>query len=1136
MTSQKQKKKTFQNILFAMALLVAVIILFYLYTETNNKRIEEQNRNYARDSAWQMMDHVEDEFANARNRINTYAYFFGESLAGPEVSAEALDAMAENSLFDAFCFTDREGYTLTADGKVIDSRDREYYSAGMQGESGVFAVHKSRLNGEATVSFYTPLYYNGEVLGVFHGIYSAREYLRDILDITFFGQSAEVYLCTQDGTVLATSDGEPYVGDPLADLYSAKVIDEKMWEEAANVFRTAGECTFACTPNDRSDNVCVIRPEGSEFILLQIFPKSVTQNMIENANRAGMILEAALAVAFIIYIIILMIRAQREKRQLSRENQEMGYVIGGVMTLFSRFIMVDFEKDSYQYLAGTGPEREGFPRQGSYETFSKYLCSFMAEPGQREELEARLKKEALCAELGRDGIDLRYEYKVLRNGQAGWEHMNVICLERTGTGEVSKLLVIRQNVTELKERELRIQAEIAVANRKERQYRIAIMANSICTYEFNLTRDLIGEDIIRIMPDGAQVSLLEAVGLTAPCRASEWFSRWAQFLDEDSKKAYRDGANVEQLKRRYEQGEAEVDIEYWNVDFQAERRCVRQSFIMTREDETGDVMVMVVTKDITEQTRRQQEQTEALKEALLQAQHANNAKTTFLANMSHDIRTPMNAIIGFTTIAATHIDNQERVRDSLQKVLASSNHLLSLINDILDMSRIESGKVQIVEQECNISEIMHNLVNIIQPQVKAKQLSLFIDTFDVTNEDVVADAVKLNQVFVNLMSNAVKYTPAGGTISLRIKQKSSFHRGYGEYAFILTDTGIGMTPDFIKHIFEPFEREESTTRSGIQGTGLGMAITKNIVDMMGGTISIESEKGKGSTFTVELSLKLQDKEGKGAEIKELEGLRALVVDDDCDACASVNEMLQQIGMHSEWTTSGHEAVYRAKLAHENGNSYHTFIIDWQMVEISGIETTRKIRKAVGNDVPIIILTAYDWSDIEEEAREAGVTAFCAKPLFMSDLKNVLLAANHLVEHEEKPAEWTKSDFGGKRILLVEDNELNREIAQTILEETGFVVESAPDGTDAVDMMRRSEEGYYDAILMDVQMPVMNGYEATRTIRALPRKDAKTIPIIAMTANAMEDDKETALKSGMNAHLAKPIDVDKFITVLHQFLS
>ena len=556
---------------------------------------------------------------------------------------------------------------------------------------------------------------------------------------------------------------------------------------------------------------------------------------------------------------------------------------------------------------------------------------------------------------------------------------------------------------------------------------------------------------------------------------------------------------------------------------------------MTWDDDTDDIMVMVVVKEITESVRKQREQTQALQDALMQAQHANRAKTTFLSNMSHDIRTPMNAIIGFATIAASHIDNKEQVRDCLQKVLSSSNHLLSLINDILDMSRIESGKVQIKEQECNISELMHNLVNIIQPQVKAKQLELFIDTFEVTNEDVIADALKLNQVFINLLSNAVKYTPAGGTITFRIMQKTTFRHGYGDYIFIIKDNGVGMSRDFVDHIFEPFEREATATQSGIQGTGLGMAITKNIVEMMNGVISVESEIGKGSTFKVELGLKLQDIEKNAEQIKELDGLRALVVDDDFNVCDSVSKMLKQIGMRSEWTTSGREAAYRAKLAYEEGDSYHTYIIDWQMPETSGVETARKIRNVVGEEAPIIILTAYDWSDIEEEAREAGVTAFCAKPLFMSDLKSALLAANNMIDKEEEVAAWTLADFSGKRVLLVEDIELNREIAEVILTESGFVVETAPDGTDAVAMVKKSEEYYYDAVLMDVQMPIMDGYEATRTIRALPRKDVKDMPIIAMTANALEEDKEAALKNGMNAHIAKPLDMDIFISVLRQFL-
>ena len=522
----------------------------------------------------------------------------------------------------------------------------------------------------------------------------------------------------------------------------------------------------------------------------------------------------------------------------------------------------------------------------------------------------------------------------------------------------------------------------------------------------------------------------------------------------------------------------------------------------------------------------------------MQAQHANQAKTTFLSNMSHDIRTPMNAIIGFTTIAASHVDRTDQVRDCLQKILSSSNHLLGLINDILDMSRIESGKLQIHNQECNLPELIHNLVNIIQPQVKSKQLEMFIDTFEVANEDVIADPLKLNQIFINLMSNAIKYTPAGGTVVFRIMQQTTFKHGWGDYVFIIKDNGIGMSKEFVEHIFEPFERESTATRSGIQGAGLGMAITKSIIDMMGGEITVESEAGKGSTFTVKLSLQLQDIEKNAEQLKEMEGLRSLVVDDDFGVCDSVSKMLKSIGLRSEWTTSGREAVYRAKSANEEGDPYHTYIIDWQMPETSGIETVRRIRSVVGQDAPIIILTAYDWSDIEEEAKAAGVTAFCAKPLFMSDLKSALLAANNIGDAEQTDGDsvWTRTDYSGKRLLLVEDNELNREIAEVILEEAGFEIESAPDGTDAVAMIDRSTEGYYDAVLMDVQMPVMNGYEATKEIRAMRRKDTKNLPIIAMTANAMEEDKEAALKSGMNAHIAKPLDIELLMNVLSQFLS
>ena len=854
--------------------------------------------------------------------------------------------------------------------------------------------------------------------------------------------------------------------------------------------------------------------------------------MIRDENIVGIQLEVMLIILFVIYIITLIIRAGREKKLLESENREMGYIIQGVMTLFERFALVDLESGTYQYLAGTRAEDSSLAAAGQYEKLTEHLCSIVIDEEERGEFTRMIDRESLVQALTEQS-DVRFERHVLRNGVPEWEHMNIICLERKD-GTAVKALIIRQNITEVKEKELKIQEQMFLASRKERQYQIAIMSNSIYTFEFNLSKDLLEQDIVRTV-DGQQISMLDRMGLQVPCKASEWFACRRKLIAEESLEDYDTVVNAAYLKECFASGEAEVSVEYWGKDLDEQEICVRQSFLMTQDDRSGDIMVMVVKKEITESVRKQREQTQALQDALMQAQHANRAKTTFLSNMSHDIRTPMNAIIGFATIAVSHIDNKDQVRDCLQKVLSSSNHLLSLINDILDMSRIESGKVQIKEQECNISELMHNLVNIIQPQVKAKQLELFIDTFEIVNEDVVADALKLNQVFINLLSNAVKYTPAGGSIAFRIMQKTTFRHGYGDYIFIIKDNGIGMSQEFVEHIFEPFERESTVTQSGIQGTGLGMAITRNIVEMMGGTIQVESEVGRGSTFTVEISLKLQDIEKNAAQIKELDGLRALVVDDDFHVCDSVSKMLKQIGMRSEWTTSGREAAYRAQMAYEEGDAFHTYIIDWQMPETSGVETARKIRSVVGNDAPIIILTAYDWTDIEEEAKAAGVTAFCAKPLFMSDLKSALLAANNLVDKDEEAAAWTLADFSGKRVLLVEDIELNREIAEVILEEAGFVVESAPDGTDAVSMVEKAEEYYYDVVLMDVQMPIMNGYEATRTIRNMPRKDVKTLPIIAMTANALEEDKEAALKNGMNAHISKPLNMDIFISVLKQFV-
>ncbi len=579
------------------------------------------------------------------------------------------------------------------------------------------------------------------------------------------------------------------------------------------------------------------------------------------------------------------------------------------------------------------------------------------------------------------------------------------------------------------------------------------------------------------------------------------------------------------------------DVEYRLQTKHAGWRWFHTVGRLSRREDGSPITFVGLFMDIDDEKKmeeRLEKQTIDLQDALAAAQHANRAKTTFLNNMSHDIRTPMNAIIGFTSLAATHIDNAEQVQDYLAKITTSSNHLLSLINDVLDMSRIESGKVKIEEKETSLPEIMHDLKTIVQADISSKQLEFFIDTADVVNEHVLCDKLRLNQILLNLLSNAMKFTKPGGIVSVRILQKGNAAEGCASYDFQVKDTGIGMSKEFLEHVFEPFEREQTSTVSGIQGTGLGMAITKNIVDMMGGTISADSEVGKGSTFTVSLQFKTCSGSVRQEVIPELNGLRALVADDDFNTCSSVTKMLSTIGMRPDWTTSGKEAVLRTRLAEEQNDSYAAYIIDWLMPDMNGIEVVRRIRGIIGEETPIIILTAYDWSDIEEEARNAGVTGFCSKPIFLSELREVL--ESPFASPSSEPDEQEENcSFEGKKILLVEDNELNQEIAVEILQEAGFVLDMADDGAVAVEKMKAAEPGQYDLILMDIQMPIMDGYEATGQIRKLENPNLARIPIIAMTANAFDEDRKAALDAGMNGHIAKPIDVPKLMEVLGEIL-
>ena len=592
--------------------------------------------------------------------------------------------------------------------------------------------------------------------------------------------------------------------------------------------------------------------------------------------------------------------------------------------------------------------------------------------------------------------------------------------------------------------------------------------------------------------------------------------------------------NVEDSEKNYLEGIRVHEQREWDFEYVHQKTGEKRWFhnITMGSEVNGEKKYILVMSDRTSDWKMNQ----ALSEAVHVAETANRAKSIFLSNMSHDIRTPMNAIIGFTTLAVSNIDDKNRVQDYLGKILSSSKHLLSLINDILDMSRIESGKIHLEETEVCLSDVLHDLKTIISGQIHAKQLELYMDAMDVTNEDVYCDKLRLNQILLNLLSNAVKFTPAGGTVSVRLRQYPGKVKGSELYEFRVKDNGIGMSQEFVQKIFSPFERERTSTVSRTQGTGLGMAITKNIVDMMGGTIEVQTEQDKGTEFIVRLPFRTQPEHHHTEKIAELEGFKALVVDDDFNTCDSVTKMLVKVGMRSEWTVSGKEAVLRARQSMELGDAFHAYIIDWRLPDMNGIEVTRQIR-SLDDNTPIIILTAYDWSDIEVEARAAGVTTFCAKPLFMSDIRETLMAAigQKQARAEDKILSEADLDFRGRRILLVEDNELNSEIAVEILKEYGFLVDTAENGAEAVEKIKNSTPEDYDLVLMDVQMPVMNGYEATKQIRALDDPALAKITILAMTANAFDEDRKRALECGMNGFLSKPIVIEELICALQNNL-
>lgn len=559
--------------------------------------------------------------------------------------------------------------------------------------------------------------------------------------------------------------------------------------------------------------------------------------------------------------------------------------------------------------------------------------------------------------------------------------------------------------------------------------------------------------------------------------------------------------------------------------------------------------VLLSVQDVTDVKEREIANRNALEDAFREAERASRAKTDFLNSMSHDIRTPMNSIMGLTAIASMYLDDPERVKDCLTKITTSSRHLLGLINEVLDMAKIESGNLGLSEEDFDLPETVESLMSIMTPQINDKKLNLKVEIADIQHEHVVGDPMRLQQVFVNIMGNSVKFTPEGGTVSLRIKELPSRVKGSGCYEFTFSDTGCGMSEEFVQKVFEPFTRANDSRVTKVEGTGLGMSIVRSVVNLMNGTIDVKSKLGEGTTFTVTVYMKLRD--GDDQDLTPLEGLRVLVADDEQTAAESACEVLKSIGMEPDYVLSGDDAVDAVRRSVENDRSYVAVILDWKMPGKSGIEAAREIREIVSDDMPIIILSAYDWTAVEQEARSVGVDAFIAKPLFKSRLVHVMKGLLASDEEEGEPASeyevLQQSDFSGHRVLLTEDNSIAAAIAMDIMGMTGLEVDHAENGRIAVEKLLDAEPGHYDLVFMDIQMPVMNGYEAAKAIRATAegqgpdgeaidaRADLGEIPIVALTADAFADDVARARAAGMNAHMSKPMEIELLVKTLKEWL-
>ncbi len=987
MTNENTKGIARNRIIAAIAAVVVVVVALLLFMAANTNRINEQNARYLEGSTEQTARRINDLLSTSLGIIESAATVYENNIIVDDLDPAEVAANIDMASFDYTFFINREGEAYRNDGLVENVVDREYFILGMQGESGICAYASAAFDEQNIMAFFAPVIHNGEIIGVMSGAYR-EDTLSGYMNTAFFGVETTTFLCSPDGDIVARSIESDNEYDNVFTLIEDSRDTSIGIDELKSDFEEGIPASFVYKTNDGGGSTYVTKLADFDWMLMRSFPEVITNEMLENANIAGIILVVGVLVAAGIVVIVLLVQSKRRQNILLLERQEATRIIDASTNLFHSLLEVNLKNNSYQYLKAENDLRD-LSSNGSFDSLRRAL-SDSATGEYTEVILKALDPDTIRNELKNGNPYYQFEYHISSPTKANpdrelWMQVAVLALVRNNHGDPENILITVQDVTDVKEREA------------------------------------------------------------------------AQRL--------------------------------------------------------------------------------ALQEAYRAAEYASQAKSDFLNSMSHDIRTPMNSIIGMTAIASMHVDEPERVSDCLANISSASHHLLGLINEVLDMAKIESGNISLAEENFEISEMVESLMTIVHPQVEAKHQELRTELVDIRHENVIGDPTRLQQVFVNIMGNAVKFTPEGGRITMRMRELDSRIHGSACYEFQFEDTGCGMSEDFVKTIFEPFTRANDSRVTKVEGTGLGMSIVKSVVDLMNGSIDVDSELGVGTTFTVTIHLKLRDCDEE--DYSDLLSGHVLVVDDEEPTCIVTCEMLSDIGMTSEYALSGQEGVEKVLEADKTDHPFNTVILDWRMPGMSGIEAAKEIRQKAKNHIPIIILSGYDWSLIESEARAAGVNAFIMKPLFRSRLIKVMreLLSGKKENPLDQSALLESCGFDDKHILLTEDNAMAAEIASEIIGMTGAKVTHAENGRIAYDLLINGEPGEYDLVLMDIQMPVMNGYEATEAIRAASpdRPDLAKIPIIALSADAFAEDMKHAKAAGMNAHIAKPLEIDSLVKILNTWL-